>query len=186
VPLIPISAASDEQLKIYATNKGLTFADDIKRSALEKKVKAVTEGDEIDLPDIAPQDVKAQISQSMAKGQQIAAQGNSFVWVNIHTSEQEGGSEPIWVGCNGKGVWIPRGKWCRIRAGYFESLKNAVEEKYEMVKDPETGFQKLGHITRQAPRYPHSTWQGNTEPPKEQQYVPDEITGNIAQARPAA
>lgn len=186
MPLIPISAASDQQLKVYATNKGLSFAADIKRPALEKKVRAVTEGEEIDLPDISPQDVKAQVSQTLAKGQNIGGQGSDFVWVNIHTSEQEGGSEPAWFGCNGKGIWIPRGKWARVRRGYYESLKNAIEEKYDNIKDPETGLAKINPIPRKAPRYPHSVWQGGGEPPKEDQYVPEEITGNVAQARPAA
>lgn len=187
---IAISDATDTELKVFATNGGLSFPPNIGRDALIKKCKAILEGDTIELPDLPGDDTdaddKAKAAQALTKKQVVSGQGNAWVWVFINTSEKDGGDQPVDLYCNGKMIWVPRGKWCNIREGYASALKDAVEQKYNQFKDPETGLNKIDPTPRNAQRYPHQVWSGAGEPPKEDQYEPPETTGNASQARPAA
>lgn len=187
---IAIADATDTELKVFATNGGLTYPANIGREALIKKVKAIIEGDAIELEDLPAQasnpEDKAKAAQAVTKGHVVSGQGNGWVWVNINTSERDGGDQPVDLYCNGKLVWVPRGKWCRIREGYASALKDAVEQKYNQYKDQETGLNKIDPTPRNSQRYPHAIWTAPGDPPKEEQYVPDETTGNASQARPAA
>lgn len=181
-----IADATDAQLKTFADKLGVAYAVNIGRETLEKRVRDAAGGDEFEI-DAPEQNLDPAAKSAQAtKHQQVAAQGADWVWVNINTSEKDGGDQPVDLYCNGKLIWVPRAKWCRIRQGYAESLKNAVEQKYEQFKDPETGLNKIDPTPRNTPRYPHQVWTGAGEPPKEDQYVPPETTGNAAASRPHA
>lgn len=186
---IAIDTASDDQLKAFATDKGLSFAPNIGRAKLIEKIKTVFAGAEIDVSDdtadtvtrLEGEDASA-ASARISKKQQIGAQGANWIWLMIQPTESDGGNQPVDLYCNGKQIWVPRGKWCKVREGYGSSIKNAQEEKYSQYKDAETGLNKIDPVPRLVHRYPHTIWTGSGEPPKEDQYEPTEHTGAAQRA----
>lgn len=169
---IAFDQATDQQLKVFATNIDLTFAKNIGRDALIKKIKAVHEGDAIELPDLpsneherdevegsgrddqtAAEDEVAKTAARRAKKQRLSGQGAEYRLIKINESELEGGNEPVDLYCNGKGIWIPRGIWVRIKVGYANALAGSAEEKFEQKKDPSTGLDIIDPTPRLVKRY---------------------------------
>lgn len=197
---IPYDQATDQQLKVFATNLDLTFAANIGRDNLMKKIKAVHQGDTIDLPERAKvedspprarseqeeqEDEVAKVAARRARRQQISGQGSDMVIVRIHSSELEGGDEPVDLHCNGKSLWIPRDIWCRIRIGYFNALKDAKEEKYEQKKDPATGHDIIDPVPRVVKRFNWEIWNGAGDPPGEQVHECNESSRQAELSKPA-
>jgi len=58
------------------------------------------------------------------------------VTVTIAKNEDVGGAEPVWLSCNGRGIWVPRGMQCKIARKYLHILENSIRTIYEQEKLP--------------------------------------------------
>ncbi len=73
---------------------------------------------------------------------------NKMVEIFIDTREEPGGDSPVWISCNGQGIWIPRGQNAMIRYKFVHILENAVQTVYEQTE--ENGPM----VPREVPAYP--------------------------------
>ena len=81
------------------------------------------------------------------------ADPDEFVLINVHASEMPGGQEPVFVGVNGTGIWIPRAQPVRIKRKFMQSLAHAVRT----VHDPDLANPLGGTLPpRDVPDYPFS------------------------------
>ena len=64
--------------------------------------------------------------------------------------QDAGGSDDVQVGVNGSVMLVPRGKDVDIPYRYYEALKNAVADKYEMMPDGKS----MNPVPRKVPAYP--------------------------------
>jgi hypothetical protein len=85
-----------------------------------------------------------------------AEEGDKFIEINIHVSEAQGGDEPVYVSCNGRGCRLPRGENIVIPERLYESLKNAVADVYDPLKDG-----GISTTPRKVPRFPHMVLRRN-------------------------
>lgn len=58
-----------------------------------------------------------------------------FMVITIARSEKPGGDRPVYAGCNGKGIWLPRGEPIKVRRKFVNVLEDAKEEIYDEVLD---------------------------------------------------
>lgn len=67
-----------------------------------------------------------------------AAKGDyTHVRLTIQPSDGAGGSEPVWLAVNGKGLWVPRGEPVLLKRIYFEgALEPAIEVVYPETSNP--------------------------------------------------
>jgi hypothetical protein len=77
---------------------------------------------------------------------------DDMVTVTIAKNEDVGGAEPVWLGCNGRGIWVPRGYPCKIKRKYLHILENSVRTIYE--QDPNVNGRPGDLIPRQVMSYP--------------------------------
>lgn len=98
--------------------------------------------------------IKVAVEDEGAKGLRVGKE--SFpnaqkVRIKIHNSSGPGGTEPVWVAVNGRGMFIPRNKEVEISAPYVEVLQHAEERIYETDEDNKiTGY-------HEQPLYPFTT-----------------------------
>ena len=64
----------------------------------------------------------------------------AFMNITIPEQERPGGGEPAPVNCNGRQLFIPRGKICSVPMEYIEILEHAVEQLYKQAPGPEGGI----------------------------------------------
>lgn len=155
--MIKLSEASLEQLRAVAESKGLAGVATLGRDALLKKIASVFDGDEI------PGEATTAAPAAKPVASKATVAGEEPVIVMIQQGHGEGGDQMVPLGSNGTFIAVPRGVWCRIKATYFESLKNAVELVYRQIKD-ENGLAKVGEKPEAVPRFPYQVWTGPGEP----------------------
>jgi len=81
---------------------------------------------------------------------------NQMITIRIDTVDEPGGSDPVWVSCNGSGMWIPRGKDVQIKQKYVHILQNAVKTVYDQETD-DAGNPTGQLIGREVNSYPWRT-----------------------------
>ena len=72
------------------------------------------------------------------------------VVINIPKSEKAGGNEPVFVGVQGVGFLIPRGRDITVSPSIVEVLKNAITDNVTQDEDGEM-------VHNDAPTYPFSS-----------------------------
>ena len=63
-----------------------------------------------------------------------------YVRILVHTSDKPGGEEPVFVGVNGIGMYIPRGEEVEVPVEYAEGLDHARQLVYPQSDDPVGGL----------------------------------------------
>lgn len=169
MPTVTFESATDDQLKAFAAEKGLSIHPMTGRDKIIAKIKAVHEGNEFDVAE-----AKAETPKPAEK---VDAIGNGFVIVKIHTSEAPGGDQDVPLGFNGKFTVAPRGRWIGLRPGYFGALQDAVEDKFERIKGDD-GLTKINPVPRKVHRFPHEVWRSST-PPEEGVLYPPEVNRDV-------
>ena len=79
-------------------------------------------------------------------------EGEGYQTIIIQKSNEKAGDQPVWVGVNGVGMYIERGKKQRVKDRYVEALQNAIETIYDQDQsDPRAPL-----IPREVHRFPFS------------------------------
>lgn len=114
-----IEECTAAELRSFATDAlGLTIPSSMNRNQIMAKMQPVWDKDEITIIEVA-----------MAEHPPVAKdKDEDYVTVIIHKHEGAEGDIPVWVNCNGRGMWIERGKPQRIHKRYEHILKNAVRQ----------------------------------------------------------
>lgn len=79
--------------------------------------------------------------------------GTEKVRIRIFSQKEDGGDQPIPVGVNGSVMLLPRDQDIEIPRPFYEVLKNAVEEKYDPVKDANGNMVGVAAKPRLVPSY---------------------------------
>ena len=150
-----IQDCTDKELRNAIRAKGHKCNNFDETPVLIEKLRAAgVTGDSIEIEGKAP---KAEKTPAKEKPREL-------VIVNIAASSEPGGDRPVELGFQGKFMLVPRDTWCEIPKGYFEALKDAVEERFGMHKG-EDGLRKIDPVPRLVPRFPYQVWSGGGEPP---------------------
>jgi len=152
---IPVKEASNNDLRQYAEEKGINVHPGAKRDQLLTKLN-----------------LNDEMSISIGAGD-LPKENDApdYVIVRIATSESEGGDKPVVLGFNTKLMLVERGAWSLIPWGYYNSLKDAVEDRYDPLPGGGVG------APRQVPRFPHELWD-RTDPPADLK-TPPAFSGNV-------
>jgi hypothetical protein len=164
---IPIKDATEAQLRAFGeSHLGLTFEANDKIDQVRAKVQAAWNKEDIE---VAGDDKKAEKPAASAKKQRPDTQDgkpvmacrtknikdqDDLVRVMINKQEGAGGSDDVPLGCNGDVMMVPRGKIVDIPRRYFESLKNAVKNVYDMAEDGKS----MNPVPREVADYPYQTY----------------------------
>ena len=81
------------------------------------------------LDDDAPA-APAPVAERVDAGVNVVGLSGQRKTVTIHTTPEDGGSDPVFVGVNGHGYQIPRGKPCDIPVEVLEILNTAHQTLY--------------------------------------------------------
>lgn len=157
---IPIATATKDELRAFALELGImNMPNNYNREHVLSRLRQHGfAGEEIEIEDVAadsPRIALDRISKAAAE------EGDTFVRLNIHVSELEGGNDPVYVSCNGRGCLLPRGEDITIPTRLYESLKNAVMDVYDPLKEG-----GISTTPRKVPRFPHQVI-GRNLPPTE-------------------
>ncbi len=164
---INIADASDAELRKFAEEKyGLNFGpqgNGAKRATIMAKLVAVHNTDTIEVVD--DDGVQAPSpSSAVDVAQQQRDWAEQIKVIQIPMGEGKIGAQPVFVGVEGRGVLIPRGKWCEVKQAFIQALREAVEEQYQQVKG-EDGLTKISDTPTYVPRYMFQEWHGAGEAP---------------------
>lgn len=133
---VALASATRDQLVAFAQrNLGMELAKNISAEAARAKIRQVFQGDMINVPEdeietvglaqpTSPEAERAAFSPHRGKDP------DELLTIMISGTDAPGGNEPVYVGVNGIGLYIPRGKPCRVRRKYVEALDNAVIWRY--------------------------------------------------------
>ena len=117
--MIDLEASTKSQLRDYAAEElGVDLPENMNKDQMVLKIKEMTE--EVK-PSKIPKTVK----------------------IKIPRMEGDTGKQPVFVNFQGREFLIQRNKEVEVPYGVYEILKNAVEFRYETVRDPETGRRDL-------------------------------------------
>lgn len=157
------SLSDDEMKRVCTIVYNLDVAPNARRSIMEADLKAagVSLDDKVEVPEDPKIAKQKEIQAAGAKqdktpdpktGLTPEQYADEFVEVMIAVEEKSGGNEPVWVGVNGKGQWVPRGAPARVRRKYYEAFMNATRTVYDPLQGP------LGGVSagRDVPTYPVS------------------------------
>jgi hypothetical protein len=147
---IPVSEATKDELRAFALELGITnLPPSYNRDQVLSRIRqSAWNGDYIEIEDVPQNDARAVLDR-ISKA--AAEEGDTFVRLNIHVSELDNGSEPVYVSCNGRGCLLPRGEDITIPTRLYESLKNAVMDVYDPLKEG-----GISTTPRKVPRFPHA------------------------------
>lgn len=118
---IPFAEATATQLADFAaTNYGL----DVRHTMGSAKIIQALQSVGYD---------KQTITVQVADVPQPVASGNKrrMAEINIPEQDKPGGSEPVFVSVNGRGMYIPRDRECTVPYEYYDALRNAVKHVYD-------------------------------------------------------
>lgn len=160
---VKLSEASRDEMLVFAQqNLGIDLPRNISADQCRAKIKAawdkdtfpvtVTVGDAAEAPEApAPFAAPAPPAADNDAERLVSAGGgrDPVVMLILYESERPGGKRDVFVGVNGIGMTIPRGRKVPVPYRYYHIIANAVEDV--VTEDEET--HEL--ITNQVPRYPH-------------------------------
>ncbi len=133
---ILIAHATHAELLAHARDTlGMNLPPNTKESTLRSRIGAAW-----DKEYILAAEVKEEVKQEGSEPQAVTEEQKkpvkeATVKINIHVTEEAGGTEPVQVGVNGRIMLIPRDRDVDIPVSYFEVLDHAVAHKYEMLPD---------------------------------------------------
>lgn len=145
---VAIFSATKAELIEFATNTlGITNAAELKFQDLRAAVKQASGKSHFTLPD--------PIGTSPAPGYAPPASSEppiarKMVKLIIDRQEGVGGDDDVQLGVNGRVMLVPRGIEVEIPEEYAHVLQNAVQHRYESLKDG-----GISHTPREVPLYPH-------------------------------
>lgn len=151
---IPVSKASVQELRDFAVNH-LALELDGNETLEQLRAKVVAAWDKDDIV-VVQQDAPAAPKGAQPRPSS-KANAKEFI-VYIEQQDTFDGDEPVPLGCNGKIILVPRGRWCAVPIQFRDSLVNAVEVRRDPLKDG--GLGPVRHVHR----YPHRIWEGQGEP----------------------
>ena len=155
---VPWDDATLTELKMFAAQSlGMMTTPNIGEVTLRSRIRQAYAGSEITImvpEDDAPADapVAAPI-EPPAVGKALrgsSAENDPKVKITIAEVEGAGGTRDVYVGVNGVGMMVPRGRPVDIPYRYFHALENAVKMNHE--QDPETNE----IVSSEVPSYPMS------------------------------
>ena len=158
--------ATLEELKMFAAQVlGMSVHPKIGEDKLRGKIRMAYPGDTItimalDDEDSAPADAPVAASAEPTDGKALrgsSAAGDPMVTITIAETDSAGGKRPVFVGVNGVGMLIPRGKQVDIPYRFYLALTHAIKTTYE--QDEATGE----IISSDVPSYPFGV---NKMPPQ--------------------
>ena len=165
---IPWDEATREDLvKFSAQVLGIPVAPNIGEDTLRAKIRAAYQGDEITIyvpPDTAPdapdapgadQEVAATVDNRALRG--TSSKADPKVQLTIAETEGAGGKRGVYVGVNGVGMIIPRGRIVDVPYRYYVALSHAVKTVHEQDDDTHE------ILSTEIPSYPYSV---NVMPPQ--------------------
>ncbi len=168
---VPWDDATLHELKMFAAQSlGMMTTPNIGLATIRAKIRQAYSGDDITflvretdeqegIGD-APVAVVGEGGEAPAVGKALrghSAEGDPKVKITIAEVEGAGGSRPVYVGVNGVGMLIPRGRPVDIPYRYYRALKCAIKTVHE--QDEATG----DILSAEVPAYPFSV---NKEPDK--------------------
>lgn len=146
---IPIKDASAAQLRKFAIEHlGLEVKGSMNRQALIALIGQAWTEEDIRVEEAPPEAVQSHGARARASLADGLKPG--YARVQIHVSEEPGGTDPVPLGVNGSIMLVERGKDQDIPYRYYIVLKNAIKYQYDMDGD------KINPIPRQIPQYPFS------------------------------
>lgn len=158
---------TDEQMRaqIKAAHEGdITVSDDAAEPAVKRPVGRPPRAP-------APAAVRPLTEEAAPEGWLEAATGGFYhpdnlamvegrlypidhpIEILIPMQNEPGGREPVSLGVNGRAILVPRGKKVQLAAKYVHDLENALEDRYEQVKDDAIG--KTEMVKTKVHRYPY-------------------------------
>lgn len=153
---VAVSAATADELREFAaTHLGIEFPKGEGVENMRAQVTAAWDKPHILLGE--EEEEAAPPPRTMPKTGKGTARSDEFI-VQIQVQETFDGNEPVPLGCNGRMILVPRGRWCAVPEKFRDSLVNAVECRYESNANGGLG------AVREVPRYPHQIWTGSGEP----------------------
>lgn len=155
---VPLSKANKPELQAFARNTlGMTFDDDMTVPTMVAKVRQATNQTSIPAIPAGTEAIAApDLADTPAAPITVITDDSSQerVKIIIHTTEEPGGDEPVFVSVNGRAQHIPRGEEVSIRRPYLEVLQHAQVWRYEPVKDAAGNL--AGMKKREVPMYSFS------------------------------
>ncbi len=155
--------ATPKELKMFCAQVlGIMTTPNIGETALRSKIRQAYSGTELTImvpEDDGPADAPAPAVAKPDSGDPPAvgkalrgssAESDPKVKVTIAEVEGAGGTRDVYVGVNGVGMMVPRGRPVDIPYRYFHALENAVKTNHE--QDPETNE----IVSSEVPSYPMS------------------------------
>lgn len=142
-----IEDATLDELMAFATNDlNLDVDASADRDQLVELISSASSRTTIDVAD-APENAPspAQIVQPASTAKPVAeskADPNEaeMVEITIQASQDPKGNEPLYVGVNGSGIFIPRGQRVKIKRKFYDALNNAVGDSFAVGEDGRIGI----------------------------------------------
>jgi hypothetical protein len=147
-----IDNATVEQLRAFCDERGLEYDGRLAAAGLRALIRqAMPDLAEIDAPE--PEAPRARPAKATADP---SAEKTHF---KVLIQEQDpqfvpGGDQPVWLGCNGDGLFVPRGQICDVPIKYRDSLVNAKQVVFRQAVD-EQGMPAGIAEPREVYSYPH-------------------------------
>jgi len=117
-----IDEAERAELKAYARDElGLTLSMNLREDTMRQRIK-----DRIE-----------EMKGSENRGQPMKANREEWPVINVAKTSEKGGGAPVFVGLQGKGYTIPRGKPIPVPPGVEYILRVAIKTDYD--QDEDTG-----------------------------------------------
>lgn len=131
-----VAEAKAPELERFLTeNLGIQVKPNTPVPTLRSMVKSAYNAPEFTLSASAsPEQVPAPAGADEALAKAIAPENPDTVKVIISATDDDDGNEPVFLACNGVGMYVPRGEEAEIPYRYFEVLKNAVQFKYDPIE----------------------------------------------------
>jgi hypothetical protein len=141
---ISLIEATAEQLRDFATlNLGIEVPGKANKNAILGLISSAYDKDFIE---VAETDAPHDVERVAAPSREATPDKRRIL---IQRSEEPGGGDPVFVGVNGKGMLIERGKPQLVPLPYIEALDHAIKYVYSQDED-------LDMIRREVPSYPFS------------------------------
>ncbi len=158
---VPWDEATLHELKMFAAQVlGMMTMPNIGETTLRAKIRQAYNGENITImveetaaPADAPKDAPIPTSDASVVGKALRGSSAALdpkVKITITEVEEAGGKRPVFVGVNGVGMLIPRGRPVDIPYRYYDALKNAIKRVH--VQDETTNE----IISSDVPSYPFS------------------------------
>lgn len=130
-------ATLDELTKFAAQVLGMSVHPNIGEIKLRGKIRQAYPGDSITIMVLEDEDkgpVDAPVPPSEGDGKALrgaSAENDPKVTITISEVDDVGGKRPVFVGVNGVGMLIPRGKPVDIPYRYYHALTNAIKTTHD-------------------------------------------------------